>query len=205
MKKALLLAFCSILFIAPLFAQQPPLLNSYTYTFDAYNLTTCINYTSNDTGVVLVQFQLAKDDVGNIVIDQYFETDADTNYGCFTITTLQPCTNYRVTVNMSNNAAYGPISNPLFLFKSSCSVGLQDVSENIFSFFTSGKAITLTAQNLPAGLTAEVTDINGRLVAVQSVTSSVETISLAGHSSGMYVLQVKENGIAAYTQKFILQ
>jgi len=174
-------------------AQQPPLLNTFTYTHDAYNLTTCITYTANDTGTITVQLQLAKNEVGNIVIDKYFYSSADSGGGCYTITTLEPCTNYRVTLNMSNSIAYGPVTNPLFLFKSDCVSNVGGLSTLAGGLASYRNAVFTTVGELASPTFLEVYDLTGRLVALEKLTSTQQSVPM-NVNPGIYVGRIVVDG-----------
>lgn len=193
MKKALPFIFFFIISTLTTFAQQPPLLNTFSFTHDAYNLTTCITYTANDTGIITVQLQLAKDEVGNIVIDKYFYSSADSGGGCFTITTLEPCTNYRVTLNMSNSNAYGPVTNPLFLFKSDCVSNLATLSGVSYGLSSYSNIVMATVTDLSTPTFLELYDLSGRLVSSGKLTALNQSI-IVNTAPGIYVGRLVAEG-----------
>ena len=203
MKKALPLFLFFVLSSLATFAQQPPLLNTFSFTHDAYNLTTCITYTANDTGTITVQLQLAKDEVGNIVIDKYFYSPADSGGGCYTITTLEPCTNYRVTLNMSNSVAFGPVTNPLFLFKSDCVSNLTTLSGINYGLSSYGNMVMTTASDLSLITSLELYDLTGRLVKTEKLTSTNQSI-LVNTTPGVYVGRLVAEGQTLLVNRLVI-
>lgn len=194
-----------VLFSFSAFAQQPPLLNNFSYTHTPGILNTCLDYTANDTGTVLVQFQLSKGDLGDVYIDQYFQAPADSSNGCFFIYGVYACIKHYVTVNLSNSHAFGPVANPLFVFNSSCAVSLDDVAPNQYSLLIQNESVTVFADEVRPNTQFALYDLQGRLLKTEKITAAKQLISLQGFSGGMYVLQVVENGISRVAERIVIR
>lgn len=205
MKKLLPAFIFAALFSASVQAQQPPLLNNFSYTHTPGILNTCLNYTSNDTGTVLVQFQLSKGDLGDIYIDQYFQAPADSSDGCFFIYGVYACIKHYVTVNLSNSHAFGPVSNPLFIFNSSCAVSVDDVAPNQYSLLIQQESVTVFADDVRANTQVALYDLQGRLLKTEKITAAQQLISLQNLSAGIYILHVVENGITQVAERVVIR
>lgn len=202
MKKTLLALFV----IASLHAaaQQPPLLNTYTFTNTDWLLDVCINYQSNDTGTVLVQFQLAANETGNMVLDKYFTVPADNDTACFQLLLPYKCTSYIVTMNMSNAHAYGPIQNPLFSFSAGCLSGVEDVTASAFAVIANDNAIEIKTTDFVSGTKAEIFDLLGRSVAVAELASARQQIKL-NDTPGLYIVKLSSDERVLYTTKVFVR
>ncbi|MCS6935658.1 MAG: hypothetical protein NZM35_11010 [Chitinophagales bacterium] len=185
-------------------AQQPPLLNSFSYTHIPGQLITCLNYTANDTGIVLVQFQLSKIDLGDVYIDQYFQTPADTDEACFTIYNIYPCVKHYVTVNLSNAHAYGPVANPLFVFYSSCVSGCEELQPVRYALAVHNRNIFVKCNDVQAGAALHISDLQGRTIGSMPLVEGQQHLSLFEWGAGIYILRITENGREALTEKIAI-
>lgn len=202
MKNFLLALF--VLAALPVLAQQPPLLNQFNFTNTDWLLDVCINYQSNDTGTVLVQFQLAADETGNMVLDKYFTVPADNDTACFQLLLPYNCTRYIVTMNMSNAHAYGPIQNPLFSFNAGCLSGVADVTTTDFSVLLRDQTLLISSTNFTQGSQVEVFNLLGRKVATAILSSAQQELPLQ-ESPGVYIVKVSEGAQTVHTTKVVVR
>lgn len=182
------------------FAQQPPLLNSYTYTHTDWMLNVCVDYQPNDTGTILVQFQLAAEETGNIVLDQYFNISSAQDTGCFNMLLPYNCTDYIVTMNMSNSHAYGPIQNPLFSFKAGCTSSVSAIDADNYHVIANDNAIVLHSAALTSASKAEVFDLMGRKISETDIYTLQQNI-FTTDNAGLYIIKVSDAGRPVYTTK----
>ncbi len=193
-----------LLFSFRAFAQQPPLLNTYTYTHTDWMLNVCVDYQPNDTGTILVQFQLAAEETGNIVLDQYFNISSTQDTGCFNMLLPYNCTDYIVTMNMSNSHAYGPIQNPLFSFKAGCTSSVVSVDADKYNVTTADKTITIQSAQLTGAVKADVFDLTGRKLAEALISNTQQNIFIA-EQPGLYIVRISDAAGIGYTTKVAIR
>lgn len=201
--KQLLLSFL-VIFSLSAVAQQPPLLNSYAYTNTDWSVDVCINYLSNDTGTVLVQFQLAADETGNIVLDQYFTVPADKDTACLHLWLPYSCQRYLVTMNMSNSHAYGPIQNPLFTFNAGCTSGISRLNDADFSVVSLENSVQINSNVVVQNSSVEIFDLLGRKVTEASLVSQQQQI-VVNETPGLYLLKISSPQETLYTTKVVVR
>jgi hypothetical protein len=183
----------------------PPVINSYTDTFDAYSAHIYIYYTANDTGNLTAQVQLQQG-TGNNVYDSTLAFRApasDSGYFQLVIDSLIPCTNYQVLIDMSNDLVQGPVVNPVFSFTTSCNTGIVSLNENNYAVIALAQSIEVKTDQIPQNGAIEIYDLTGRLILTTSFSQSVQQIPF-NQNAGLYLLRITGNGQSLYTNRFVI-
>ncbi|MDB5283639.1 MAG: hypothetical protein JWO06_2714 [Bacteroidota bacterium] len=203
MNRYLLCLFLSLtVFCNKSFAQAPQL-NSYTDTVSDYFINLYINYTSNDTGTIRAQMQLAQGS-GNITFDSIYILPASGTTAVLSAGPLYYCASYSSCfLNLSNSHAFGTIAD-LFSFSTLCDPNsVAEVKESTYYLTMDGNSIQIHATEILAASVAEVFDLAGRKITTVNLTQSAQQVNINA-SSGLYLLRITAKGESVYTNKFVI-
>ena len=193
----------SLIFCLKGFCQAfPPVINSYTDTVAGNYADLYLNISPNDTGIIKVQIQLQQGTGNNVYDSTYYLPAGDTSNVKLGMVSLNPCSNFDVLINLSNDHAQGSVINPLFSFMTICT-GITSLNENNYSVIAYPQNIEIKVSELPQNGVVEIYDITGRQILTRQINQSVQQIPF-NQNAGIYLLRITGNGQSLYTNRFVI-
>ena len=195
----------SLIFCLKGFSQVfPPVINSYNDTAGAYFANLYINFSPNDTGNIKVQIQLQQGTGNNNVYDSTYNIPAgDTTNVELRMTSLTPCTNYDLLINLSNDHSQGNVINPLFSFTTVCNTAVTSINENSYAVIAHGQSVEVVCTELPQNGAIEIYDLTGRMIVSTNMHQDAQQIPF-NKNAGIYLLRITGNGQQLYTNRFVI-
>jgi hypothetical protein len=193
----------SLIFCLKGFGQAfPPVINSYTDTVAGNYADLYLNISPNDTGIIKIQIQLQQGTGNNVYDSTYYLPAGDTTNVDLRMEPLNPCSNFDVLINLSNDRAQGQVINPLFSFTTICT-GLTSLNENNYSVIAYGQSVEIKTTELPQSGTVEIYDITGRQILNAHLNQLVQQIPF-NKNAGIYLLRITGNNQRLYTTRFVI-
>jgi hypothetical protein len=182
---------------------QVPTLVSHSHSVGYGSVTVCIEYLANDVNDIGIQIQIGKSP-GDIYYDYNFTAPADSTSWCKLLSNLTVCERFRLLLNLSNTNGVGQVYDPLFEFRTGCTLGINEtnVSQIELKNYAGSNISISRSEGKIQNATINVFDVSGRKISSSNWTDETQKISTTSLERGLYFVQISTGTHTLYTDRF---